>query len=63
VYFAEANFRSGKVDRLQFRNYSRLQQQRNFIDAASEKEFVELEQFAKQFLLPGNLSQWMSKTL
>lgn len=63
LFFAEASFRSGKVDRLQFRDYVRLREHRDFIDLASEKEFSELEQFASHFLLPGNLSHWMSRSL
>lgn len=57
--YMQAVVRKGKVEKLILRDFNRLIKDPSSLDSRSLKEFRELEQFAKQFLLPGNVEKFL----
>jgi poly-gamma-glutamate synthesis protein (capsule biosynthesis protein) len=57
--YMQAGIRKGKVISLKLRDYKSLVADRSDLDEDSLKEFKELEEFAGQFLLPGNVGRFL----
>ncbi len=57
--YMQAGIRRGKVTSLKLRDYKSLAKNTADLDADSLKEFNELQQFAGQFLLPGNVGRFL----
>lgn len=57
--YMEATTKNANVEMLKLRDYASLSVPQNGLNADSEKEFKELQQFANQYLLPGNYENFL----